>query len=99
MSTPSTYGLNGPLRAPAPTGQSLISMGQGTQQAGMQTLAASAEQEQQREIANKQQKQANKAGMAQLGSTVGAVAGFAVGGPSGSMSGGALGGIAAGALG
>ena len=93
MTIASTYGLNGPVRAPAAQPLTLLGAGVDQQRAGMRTLGAAAGAEARRDITNQQIEQEGKAGWAQLGSTVGAVGGMVVGGPWGAMLGGALGGI------
>lgn len=69
----------------------------------MAALGKVADQEQERNMANKQIKAQTKAGNVQLGSTLGALGGFAagaqmgsVGGPIGALVGGVLGSVAGG---
>jgi len=62
----------------------------------MEALRTVADQETERNTANKQIQQQTKAGNVQLGVTLGAAAGMMVGGPIGGMIGGVLGGIGGG---
>ena len=84
-------------------GATLQSLGQGVQQDAMSTLGAAAEQENRRNMQNRQIEQQQKAGQVQLGSTLGSLGGFyagsqigAVGGPLGALIGGTVGAIAGG---
>lgn len=83
-----TYGLGG-------TG--LAGVGQQQQRQAVDMLGAAAEQEQSRNIANRQLEQQRKAGNVQLGAAGGAAAGFAVGGPVGAVI-GSIGGAILGGL-
>lgn len=78
-------------------GASLASIGQSQHREAMQMAGEAADQEQQRNIANQQIAQQQKAGMTQLGSTLGATVGSAFG-PLGTLAGGAIGAIAGGFL-
>lgn len=84
-------------------GASLASMGQQQQSQAMQALGEAADLESQRNAANKRAEAQNKAGMQQLGGTLGALGGAALGaqygtalGPWGALIGGAVGAIAGG---
>ncbi len=83
-----TYGLGG----------GLAGMAQQNKAEATQMLAATAQQDMQREMTNKQLGQQAKAGNAQLGSTLGAVAGMALtgGNPMGAALGSLVGGLAGG---
>ena len=74
----------------------LTGFGLDQKQDAMETLGKVADQEQERNIANKQIKAQTKAGNVQLGAMGGAMAGFAVGGPIGGMIGGVLGAVGGG---
>lgn len=84
-----TYGLGAAAPAPA-RAPNLQQTGQRKLDQGMSLLGAAASQDQRRSMANQEQEQEAKAGNAQLGGTVGAVAGSAWG-PVGTMVGGNLG--------
>lgn len=84
-------------------GASLASMGLDQKREAMQVLRSAADQESERNAANKQLAAQAKAGKQQLGSTIGAMGGMmigakmgSVGGPMGALIGGAVGAIAAG---
>ena len=80
-------------------GGGLVSAGLGEQDQAAQILGNAAEQEQQRNLGNKQARQAAKAGNVQLGATGGAMAGMYYGaslGPWGALIGGAIGAVAGG---
>ncbi len=110
----STYGIAPPVRGPRVSGPSLLQIGSATRDAGMSTAAAAAGAEQQRTLTNDALKQEHKAGMVQLGSTLGSIGGFvagtklgeayggkegaAFGAPWGAMLGSSLGAIAGGAF-
>jgi hypothetical protein len=61
-----------------------------------QLLGSAAEQEQSRNIGDKQMEQQRKAGNTQLGAAGGAMLGFQVGGPVGAVIGGVLGAVGGG---
>lgn len=76
-------------------GGGLADFGQGQQREALGALGQAANMEAQREQDNKALAEQERAGKAQLGSTLGAMAGFAFGGPVGAMIGGVVGGLGA----
>jgi hypothetical protein len=83
-----TYGL----------GSGLIGVGAQQKAGAMDILGKAAEQENERNIFNKQQKAQAKAGNAQTGATLGATAGMVAFGPVGALFGGLAGGILGGLM-
>jgi hypothetical protein len=74
-------------------GASLMQYGQDVQEQGMEALRAASGAETSREITNKRIEQANRAGNAQIGATLGSAGGMMIGGPIGALVGGVAGGL------
>lgn len=91
-----TYGLAQPMPTGRGIGNSLVASGAGQERLASSALNQAAQNETQLDLANRQAKQAQQQGNAQLGSTIGAIGGAVIGGPWGAAIGGALGGVVGG---